>query len=89
MAFIREILDIFTERLFEEGFLLVGGFVQRLYSEAFDVPLPLFATRDVDLAVERPYHGKEFPLVSEFEKRGFETIFCPMDRSGLKKALFE
>jgi hypothetical protein len=89
LAFLREILDVFVENgLFEEGFLLVGSFVQRLYSEAFDVSLPLFSTMDADFAVERPYRGKEFPLISEFEKRGFEIIFLPNGAIRLKKGLF-
>ncbi len=89
LAFLRELLDVFVKNgLFEEGFLLMGSFVQRLYSEAFNVPLPLFSTTDVDFALERPYRGKEFPLVSEFEKRGFEIVFLANGAIRLKKGPF-
>lgn len=91
LGILREICEVFSEQgLVYEGLLIAGSLCMSIYSEHYGVPLPLFTTRDIDIAIEHPYKGKPAKLITALRDRGFEVSWSyPEGVMSLEKGPFK
>jgi|GEM_PF-2196318 len=91
LSILKEICEAFSEQeLLYEGLLVVGSVCMNIYSEHYEAPLPLFTTRDVDIAIEHPYRGKSAKLITALRNRGFEVSWSyPEGVMTLRKGPFQ
>ncbi len=65
------------EKLWEEGFEIIGSWCFILYQKYLDFPKYPLKTDDLDILIPLPYKGKIFDISSFFKSLGFSENFNP------------
>ncbi len=65
------------EKLWEEGFEIIGSWCFMLYQKYLDFPKYPLKTDDLDILIPLPYKGKIFDISSFFKSLGFSENFNP------------
>jgi len=74
----KKILEkLSKEKLWEEGFEIIGSWCFILYQKYLDFPKYPLKTDDLDILIPLPYKGKIFDISSFFKSLGFSENFNP------------